>query len=88
MDVVVWVSGLLRTFGNTQLPTCVWEFIAALFPASPLAKKCIGTAFAAALELPVCPEFDCLHVKLLLKLSVYIVDYISVAFYLGRLLCS
>lgn len=66
----------------------MWEFGAPLFPANPLAKNCIGTASTAALELPVCPELYCLHMKPLLKLSVYTVDYIPVAFNLGRLLCS
>lgn len=54
VDVVLWVSRLMKTFGNTQpsaksqLPTCVWELVADLIPAKPFVKKWIGTASIAA----------------------------------------
>lgn len=45
MYVMLWVSGLPKTFGNAQpsakseLLTRVWEFVAAPFPTIPLVKK-------------------------------------------------
>lgn len=43
---VVGVQAAEEPSAKSQLPTRVREFVAALFPANPLEKECIGTASA------------------------------------------
>ena len=97
MCVVLYVSGLPKTFGNTQpsaksqLLTRVWDFVAAPFLAIPLVKNVWGlhvhSVCAAILGWPVCRELERNHVKSLLELCGCTADLICVVFCLGRLLC-
>lgn len=98
MYVVLWVSGLPKTFGNTQpsgksqLLMYIGEFVAAPFVAIPLVKKkygdCICSVCAACIGLLICTGLERIHVKSSFKLSGCSVDHICVAFYFGRLLRS